>query len=65
MSGTEIDLKAATDQQADFEPDQKRYLEGFVAGLQIAKAVKSVAGVGGAPAAAPSVPSRSVRMLRR
>ena len=57
MSGTEIDLKATTDQQTgDFEPDQKRYLEGFVAGLQIAKAVKSVAGVGGAPAAAPSVP---------
>jgi hypothetical protein len=22
----------------DFEPEQKRYLEGFVAGLQIAKA---------------------------
>ncbi|MFY9685478.1 MAG: hypothetical protein WAJ88_06735, partial [Pseudolabrys sp.] len=57
MSGTEIDLKATTDQQTgDFELDQKRYLEGFVAGLQIAKAVKSVAGVGGAPAAAPSVP---------
>jgi ferredoxin-nitrite reductase len=35
----------------DFEPEQKRYLEGFVAGLQIAKAAGSVAGRnGGAPA---------------
>lgn len=57
MSGPDIKLEEMTDQQAgDFEPDQKRYLEGFVAGLQIAKAVKSVAGTGGAPAAAPSVP---------
>jgi len=32
----------------DFEPEQKRYLEGFVAGLQIAKTVNGV----GAPAAA-------------
>jgi ferredoxin-nitrite reductase len=49
MSGTEIDLKAQTDQQVgDFEPEQKRYLEGFVAGLQIAKAARSVSG----PAAA-------------
>ena len=56
MSGTDIKLEGITDQQVgDFEPDQKRYLEGFVAGLQIAKAVKSVAGTGGAPAAAPSV----------
>ncbi len=55
MSGTEIELEGVTDQQAgDFGPEQKRYLEGFVAGLQIAKAVKSVAG--GAPAAAPSIP---------
>jgi ferredoxin-nitrite reductase len=59
MSCTEI--KAATDQQAgDFGPEQKRYLEGFVAGLQIAKAAKSVAGsvagTGGATVAAPSVP---------
>jgi ferredoxin-nitrite reductase len=55
MSDTEI--KAATDQQAgDFGPEQKRYLEGFVAGLQIAKAAKSVAGTGGATVAAPSVP---------
>jgi ferredoxin-nitrite reductase len=45
MSGT--DLKAAIDTQAgDFEPEQKRYLEGFVAGVQIAKAAKGVAGTG-------------------
>ena len=57
MSGTDIKLEGVTDQQAgDFEPDQKRYLEGFVAGLQIAKAVKSVAGTGGVTVAAPSVP---------
>ena len=30
----------------DFNPEQKRYLEGFVAGLQIAKAAR---GSGGAP----------------
>ncbi len=28
----------------DFEPEQKRYLEGFVAGLQIAKTAKGLAG---------------------
>ena len=50
MSGTELDLKPATDQRAgDFEPEQKRYLEGFVAGLQIAKAAKNVAAAGAAP----------------
>ncbi|MGB8280756.1 MAG: hypothetical protein WCE74_07365, partial [Pseudolabrys sp.] len=27
----------------DFEPEQKRYLEGFVAGLQIAKTAKGIA----------------------
>jgi ferredoxin-nitrite reductase len=35
----------------DFEPEQKRYLEGFVAGLQIAKTAKGVAS-GVAPGAA-------------
>jgi len=37
----------------DFNPEQKRYLEGFVAGLQIAKAAwgnGSVASAGAAPA---------------
>ena len=43
---SEADLKpVAAGQGGDFEPEQKRYLEGFVAGVQIAKAAKSVAGV--------------------
>jgi len=33
----------------DFEPEQKRYLEGFVAGLQIAKNARSAAADGPAP----------------
>ena len=40
---SETDLKqAAAEQTGDFNPEQKRYLEGFVAGVQIAKAAKSV-----------------------
>src|ERR1700675_1477506 len=34
----------------DFEPEQKRYLEGFMAGLQIAKTSRSTAGNGAATA---------------
>jgi ferredoxin-nitrite reductase len=34
----------------DFEPEQKRYLEGFMAGMQIAKSARSVLGNGAAPA---------------
>ena len=53
---SETDLKqAAAEQTGDFNPEQKRYLEGFVAGVQIAKAAKGVAGAsggGGAVAAA-------------
>ena len=56
---SETDLKqAAAEQTGDFNPEQKRYLEGFVAGVQIAKAAKSVSG--GAPPAGPlRRPSRS------
>jgi ferredoxin-nitrite reductase len=53
---SEADLKpAAAEQPGDFNPEQKRYLEGFVAGVQIAKAAKSVAGTaaGSNAAAAP------------
>ena len=50
MSDTDIKPTAAA-QAGDFSSDQKRYLEGFVAGVQIAKAAKSVAGASGAPAA--------------
>jgi ferredoxin-nitrite reductase len=32
--------------QGDFEPEQKRYLEGFVAGLQIAKTTRGLAAQG-------------------
>jgi ferredoxin-nitrite reductase len=49
----EADLKpAATEQSGDFNPEQKRYLEGFVAGVQIAKAAKSVAGAAAGDGAA-------------
>jgi ferredoxin-nitrite reductase len=40
----------------DFNPEQKRYLEGFVAGLQIAKAARAGGGAEGAPAAEPTGP---------
>ena len=59
---SEVDLKpAAADQSGDFSSEQKRYLEGFVAGVQIAKAAKSVAGVpastgSAAPAPEPTGP---------
>jgi len=38
----------------DFEPEQKRYLEGFVAGLQIAKTAGGLAGRGGGGPAPPA-----------
>jgi ferredoxin-nitrite reductase len=42
---TEADLKpAASVDTGDFSPEQKRYLEGFVAGAQIAKAARNVPG---------------------
>jgi ferredoxin-nitrite reductase len=54
---TEADLKpAAADQSGDFSSEQKRYLEGFVAGVQIAKAAKSVAGAPAASGAAAQAP---------
>jgi ferredoxin-nitrite reductase len=42
MSETEL-KRVAAGETGDFNPEQKRYLEGFVAGVQIAKAAKSVA----------------------
>ncbi len=45
------DLKAGATAAGDFEPEQKRYLEGLVAGLQIAKSANTGArGVAGAAA---------------
>jgi ferredoxin-nitrite reductase len=53
---SQLDPKSAAGAQTgDFDPEQKRYLEGFVAGLQIAKAAKSVAGAA-APGAAAAHP---------
>src|ERR1700730_16845560 len=41
--------------QGDFEPEQKRYLEGFVAGAQIARTAQRLARPGNG-AALPAVP---------
>ena len=43
----------------DFDPEQKRYLEGFVTGLQIAKATR---GAGAPQARPPARPSRAAPM---
>jgi hypothetical protein len=64
---TEVDLKqVASGQAGDFDPEQKRYLEGFVAGVQIAKAAKSVAGAATAapPGAAPTLPDCARKTAR-
>jgi ferredoxin-nitrite reductase len=51
---SETDVKpVGTGLGGDFNPEQKRYLEGFVAGVQIAKAAKSLSGGGAAPPATP------------
>jgi ferredoxin-nitrite reductase len=51
---SEAELKTAAAQPTgDFNPEQKRYLEGFVAGVQIAKAAKSVASAAAGGGAAP------------
>ena len=44
----------------DFEPEQKRYLEGFMAGLQIAKTSRSAAGNGAAAPPANAVTAEPV-----
>ena len=44
----------------DFEPEQKRYLEGFVAGLQIAKTARGLAAPAGTEAATGAKPSEPV-----
>jgi ferredoxin-nitrite reductase len=48
---SESDLKA-TEPSGDFSAEQKRYLEGFVAGAQIAKAARSIPGAAAAGGAA-------------
>jgi len=49
-------LSGTQHQAGDFEPEQKRYLEGFVAGVQIAKAAKSIGGLGAPAPAASAAP---------
>src|ERR1700685_414508 len=53
MNETEAKVSAAVE-AGDFSPEQKRYLEGFVAGAQIARAAKG--GGGAAPASEPTGP---------
>jgi ferredoxin-nitrite reductase len=53
------DLKAGATAAGDFEPEQKRYLEGLVAGLQIAKSTASARG----PAGVPASPAASVEPI--
>jgi hypothetical protein len=36
--GTEVDTEGAMSVSGDFSPEQKRYLEGLAAGVQIARA---------------------------
>ena len=49
MSATDMAPSSVVTAAGEFEPEQKRYLEGFVAGVQIAKAAKGVAGADPAP----------------
>ena len=63
-AGSDLKLAGAT-ATGDFEPEQKRYLEGFAAGLQIAKTAKGLAGSAGALAGARSLPPRRAYRPRR
>jgi ferredoxin-nitrite reductase len=54
---TEAALKPAEAATGDFEPEQKRYLEGFAAGLQIARTAKGLAGAAAALTGAAVAPA--------
>ncbi len=55
--GAGVDLEPAGEAATgDFEPEQKRYLEGFAAGLQIARTAKGLAGSAGELAGAMPAP---------
>jgi ferredoxin-nitrite reductase len=54
---TEVALKPAEAATGDFEPEQKRYLEGFAAGLQIARTAKGLAGSAAALSGAAAAPA--------
>ena len=51
MNETDAKVSAAAE-AGDFNPEQKRYLEGFVAGAQIARVAKGLGGAAGGGAAA-------------
>jgi ferredoxin-nitrite reductase len=51
---------AAAAPTGDFNPEQKRYLEGFVAGLQIAKNARALSARGDDPSAKPAVDADQV-----
>ena len=51
MNETDAKVSAAAE-AGDFNPEQKRYLEGFVAGAQIARAAKGLGGAAGGGASA-------------
>ena len=53
MSETTLGSALAEAAAGDFEPEQKRYLEGFVAGLQIAKTAKELSGANAPQVAVP------------
>ena len=55
-AGSDLKLAGAT-VTGDFEPEQKRYLEGFAAGLQIAKTAKGLAGSAAGLAGALAAPA--------
>ena len=57
----DTDLKpAGVTAAGDFEPEQKRYLEGFAAGLQIARTAKGLAGSAATLAGAAAPPPEPV-----
>jgi ferredoxin-nitrite reductase len=52
-------MKIASDSAADFSDEQKRYLEGFMSGLQVGRVGRAFA-AGGAPSAASSAASEPI-----
>ena len=58
---SERGTQANSNMSGDFDPEQKRYLEGFMSGLQIARATRgapvSTSGVGGAAGSAATEPT--------
>jgi ferredoxin-nitrite reductase len=57
MQQTEAAARERQSEAGDFSPEQKRYLEGFATGAQIAKATKSFSNSSGVDAAAATEPA--------